>query len=326
MRRRLLVLLVAGCVPTVPAICAAQPSAAAQTLFDEARALMDAGNFADACPKLAESQRLDPGGGTLIHLALCYEKQGKTASAWATFNDALSVAKRDRRDDRAKVAEEHLAALTPKLTKLRLIVSADLAKTPGLVIRRGGDPVSRAEWGSAVPVDPGPIPIEASAPGKRPWQRTVSADQPGQTIDAKLGVLPSGDSPASDTSTAPPEEDAGVPTESSKGLRTVGLVVAGVGVVGLGVGGFFGLRAMSKKKDADEHCDGSACRDQAGVDLRHDARSAGTISTIAFVAGGVATAAGVVLYLTAPQPGRARARLMPRLGVGFAGVGAEASW
>lgn len=154
----------------------------------------------------------------------------------------------------------------------------------------------------------------------------MSADQPGQTIDAKLGVLPSGDSPASDTSTAPPEEDAGVPTESSKGLRTVGLVVAGVGVVGLGVGGFFGLRAMSKKKDADEHCDGSACRDQAGVDLRHDARSAGTISTIAFVAGGVATAAGVVLYLTAPQPGRARARLMPRLGVGFAGVGAEASW
>lgn len=315
---------------TLAGVAAAEPSATeramARELFEEGRKLMVGKDYPKACAKLAESQRLDPGGGTLIHLALCYEKQGKTASAWVTFNEALSVAKRDRRDDRSKVAEEHLAALAPKLTKLRLIVSADLAKTPGLVIRRAGDPVSRAEWGSAVPVDPGPIPIEASAPGKRPWQRTVTADQPGQTIDAELGALPSSDSLAPDTSAAPPEEDAGVPAGSSGGLRTVGLVVAGVGVVGLGVGGYFGLQAMSKKKDADGHCDGSACRDQAGVDLRRDARSAGTISTIAFVAGGVATAAGAVLYLTAPKPGRARARLMPRVGVGFAGVGAEASW
>ncbi len=303
----------------------AQSSVSAQALFDEGRAAMDAGNFAAACPKLAESQRLDPGGGTLMHLALCYEKLGKTASAWATFNETVSVAKRDRRDDRLKVAEEHLSLLTPKLVKLRLVVSAELRRTPGLVVRRGGEPAGQAEWGSAVPVDPGSIEVVASAPGKTAVVRTVEATQPGQTVDVELGALADAEpnpSTAAPSPTGPGRDGA----TSGSALPTIALVVTGVGVVGLGVGGYFGLQSMSKKSEADDHCEGAACRDQAGVDLRHDARSAGTLSTVAFAVGGVTTAAGVVLYLTAPRPQRPGARLAPQLGTSFAGIGAEAWW
>ncbi len=318
--------LLAAAAPFAPSIAAAQSSTSAQALFDDARVLMSAGRHAEACPKLAESQRLDPGGGTLIHLALCYEHVGKSASAWATFNDALSAAKRDRRDDRLKVAEEHLAQLTPKLTKLRLVVPPQIANTKGLVIRRGEDETSPAEWGSAVPVDPGEIRVVLSAPGKKTKVQTVVADRPGQTLDVEVSALEN----APDATAGGPgiavQSDAGVRSSSGGGQRTIGLVVAGVGLVGLGVGGYFGLQSLSKKKDADAYCDGAACREHSGVDLRDDARGAGNISTVAFIAGGVAVAAGATLYLTAPKKNRTSVALRPALAPGYAGLGATGRW
>ena len=70
----------------------AADKAAAQALFDEGKRLMDAGQFAQACPKFADSEKLDPGVGTLLNLGVCYEKNGQTASAWATYKEAASAA------------------------------------------------------------------------------------------------------------------------------------------------------------------------------------------------------------------------------------------
>src|SRR5262245_16290948 len=80
--------------------------AAAQALFDEAQKRVAAGDYEQACPKFKASYALDPGGGTLLNLADCLEKQGRTASAWSTFKDALVLARRDGRSERVEYAQQ----------------------------------------------------------------------------------------------------------------------------------------------------------------------------------------------------------------------------
>src|SRR5262245_40239679 len=48
--------------------------ARAEAAFDKGRALLQQGRVAEACLELEESQRLDPGLGTQLNLADCYER------------------------------------------------------------------------------------------------------------------------------------------------------------------------------------------------------------------------------------------------------------
>src|SRR5438034_1147130 len=71
-----------------------EAKAAAEASFEEARQLVLAGHFAEACPKLEASQRLDPAPGTELNLADCYEKTDRFASAWGMFQQAADDERR----------------------------------------------------------------------------------------------------------------------------------------------------------------------------------------------------------------------------------------
>ena len=115
----------------------ASGKAAAEALFESGVQLMKAGRFSEACPKLETSQRVDPAVGTLLYLAECYEKLGRTASAWATFREAESLARGSNQADRARTAQARAQKLEPELSYLTVNVAAE-AKVEGLVVRRGG--------------------------------------------------------------------------------------------------------------------------------------------------------------------------------------------
>jgi hypothetical protein len=160
----------------LPVAASAETSAAtAHSLFLEARAAMEKGDYDTACPKLEESMRLDPAVGTQLNMADCYERVGKVGSAWAGFLDAASMAKSSHQPEREKLARTRAKALEPRLPKL--LIDADASAEPGMEVLRDGAAVGSASWGSALVVDPGAHDIVASAPGKQSWRTVVDAKE-----------------------------------------------------------------------------------------------------------------------------------------------------
>jgi hypothetical protein len=289
--------------------------AAAQALFDQGKDLLARGNAADACPKLEESHRLDPTSGTLINLADCYERSGKLATAWTTFLQAAPAAKAAGHLEREQVARDRASALAPRLPKIVINVSAEVAD---LEIRRDGLLVGKGQWGAPIPADLGQHRVTAFLPGRKTWESSVTLRSEGET---QVVLVPSFDTFAPPVAASPPAaaERGGLGAQ-----RIAALVAGGVGVGGMIAGTAFGLASQSKGNEADDHCAGSICRDQIGVDLRAEALRAGNMSTAGFVVGALGLAGGALLWFTASDDaGRSSG---PRVGLGLGTVNLTKSW
>jgi len=280
--------------------------AAAEALFNQGRELMTAGKFGEACPKFEASQQLDPGLGTMLNLAECYEKTGRTASAWAEYREAIPLARAAGSKARLDLATERAQALQERLSTLTIrAISGEDDNDAHLEVRRDGVAVQQAELGAPIPVDPGEHVVEAVAPGRQPWSSKVQVAGDAAKVSVeipKLQAEAAAPSSAPTVTTAP--SNAPPPADSSSGSaqRTTAWVLGGAGVVSVGLGAFFGLSASSKWSDAKGKCSDYpyGCSSEAN-DLRHSANSSATVSTVAFVAGGALLATGVILYLTAPS-------------------------
>ena len=112
-----------------------QDEAAAEALFLEGRKLIDKGQLREACAKFAASQKLSPGAGTLLNLGDCYEREGRTAAAWATFREAIDAARTAGRADREKMARERAQILEPKLARIQVTIRS---RPEGLALARDG--------------------------------------------------------------------------------------------------------------------------------------------------------------------------------------------
>jgi tetratricopeptide (TPR) repeat protein len=288
--------------------------AVAEMLFFTARGLMEAGRYAEACTKLAESYRLDAASGTLLNLAVCHESEGRVASAWGEFRQALSDARKANRPDREELAKNSIAKLEPELPFLTIVVP-DFAKVKDLEILRNGVSLGSGGWGTELPIDPGKVEIVARAPGYLPKTKTITIQRKqhlSTTID-KLELAPVVETVA-----------AGEPGWSAK--RKTGAVLFVGGLAGIGVGTYFGFSALSQWKKTEDNCptlDGEWRCTATGADASSKANLAAWGSNLGIGLGGAAVLVGSYLFITGKndkteQGSSPSAQIRPRVSFGAA--------
>jgi hypothetical protein len=255
--------------------------AQAQVAFDEGRALLQQGRAREACSRLEDSQRLDPGLGTQLNLADCYERLGRFASAHMLFAQVAAEARASGQEAREQVARARALALEARVSQLIIVVPAGGGL--GLHVERDGKELAPGEWNVLSPVDPGVHRVRAWGPGIGDFRTEVRVGPDG-------GL-----------------HEVAVPFDDARPFlaplhRKVGLAAGGVGVAGVLVGSFFGLRAISKKSEAERvGCDGRVCATAESGELRDEARRAGDVATLAMSLGAGGLAAAAVLFWVVPE-------------------------
>ncbi|MDI1436670.1 tetratricopeptide repeat protein [Polyangium sorediatum] len=317
--------------------------ARATALFQEARAAFIAGDYATACPKYEEVVRLRPGLGARIGLGDCYRKMGRLARAWETYRaiveDAARIAstsksftEKSTAQKRGDEAKSRMGEIEPRLGWITVAVPEAVLALPNVVVTLDGVPLVREAIGKRLPAERGEHVVDASAPGKKSWEKSLAIaegaeltvavqaleDEAAPKPEPKTTPETKGQEPPKGANTAPttpmqglpgprepraPDRTPEAPKESFFSTqRVLGL---GLGIAGLGagaVGTYFGLRAVQKRDESevDGHCAGNTCN-EFGYDARRDAYQSGNISTGLFIAGGVVFAGGLALFLTAPK-------------------------
>jgi len=291
---------------------AARDLPAAEALYEAGKELLESDRCAPAIERLTASQALDPAVGTLLLLGHCQERLGLTASAWASFRAARSLAQGVHQPGREQIADTRARALEPRLARLEIWLPGDV-DTASWSISENGRELPRALIGVALPVDPGLRELLVSAPGYLAWTARVETEG-GATTRVRVPALvplpapaPSAPAPDARASAASALIEPVVAADAAPGSagahatqRVLAYLGVGLGALGLGTAAAYGISARDQLDEAARHCPGSVC-DARGQHLRDSADERQTIATVSAVGGAVLLASGIGLWLAMPD-------------------------
>lgn len=329
----------------IPALAWAQGGdPEAVELFNQGREAIARGDYNLACSKFEASNALDKRVGTMLNLALCEEKRTRLVRALETWNEAAELAKR-LGDEREKDANEHAAALAPRVPQLTVVLPADAPEGTKVRIEAltfSAQLLSADELTAPIPVDPGKVSLVMITPdGTRVPKEVTLAEGAKETVT--FDSIPEGGvGPAPGNGDGSGNGDTGASGGGDSTLMIAGIVVGVIGLAGVGVSLGLGAAASSKHDESMDPARGNdVCRDvqlpgggselqcsPGALELNESARSLATGSTVAMVIGGVALAAGVTLIivgLTSSSDDEAAAASLS-FGVTPTGASARLTW
>ncbi|MCL2449356.1 MAG: tetratricopeptide repeat protein [Polyangiaceae bacterium] len=284
------------------------PVTVAEQLFYKGRYLIAQGRIREACEAFEQAEQAEATIGLRLNLADCYEKLGHTASAFSKFGQALSDAQQAN-DSREAYARQRLAALEGRLTKVTIDASS-LNGVPGADVWLDERPLLPTQWGAAIPVDPGPHSVKATAAGGKTWS------SPFDVVDSMTVVVP-------DLRIASPFWNA-------QRVTSLSLLIAGA--LSAGAGLYF---AVQSKVDSD-HADSlanppvgnSGCRSPTlyedacshMAELRRAQGRDARFSYVFYGVGGALAASAVVAWLWPQSRANSMGWIEPQFGPGQAGM------
>jgi hypothetical protein len=293
--------VLASAAPCFGADQPASDPAAAEALFEEGRRALDSGDLQTACAKFAESQRLDPGAGTLMNWATCEERLGRIATAWQLFEQALDTLPPD--DDRVEFARQRAIELHERLPFLTLEFPAP--PPAGTVVYRDGIALAAASIGSSLPVDPGRHDVVVRSPGRAESRFFVSlAEREKRELLLHPGALV----PRNHEPQKPP---------------ILGWTLLGIGATGVGAGVATSVLIERDKGIVERHCEAKLC-DETGKDAADRGETLVWVNAAAYGVGAVALGTGLYLVLKQPKERpneRPSIKAGPIAGGGFVGYG-----
>jgi hypothetical protein len=231
------------------------------------------------------------------------------------------------RDDCAQRLTELRAVIPTVVFSVKDDADQDLSDVR---VTMDDQPLANKLDGTAIAIDPGPHHFVFESAGRQKEERALVIRE-GEKDRHERVVLVASPAVATAAAPAPVPEAAprpGVepepPAKDGKSQRIAGVVVGGVGVAGVVVGSVFGIVSKSTYNHALTECP-KAPGDciQQGVDDGKSAHTQATVSTVAFIAGGVLIGGGALLYFTAPKAG---VTVSPTVGLRSAGLGVNGSW
>ncbi len=271
---------------------------AARALGREGVKLAEMGNCAEAVEKFQRSEKLFHAPSTLARLGECQVQLGRIVDGTENLNRvAREVLPQGappafvQAQERAKVV---LAEARQRLAQLKIAVAAPLDSR--VLVKVDGDVVPAANLNANRPMDPGEHVIEATAPGfKMSVTKIRLAEGSVDSIAVTLELDPNAQ-PVVTPHAEPPLASESRGDAPGRASHVPAYLALGVGVLGVGVGALFGLMASSKESDLDAACANKICpsNQQSTLD---SAKSAGTVSTVGFVVGGLGLVSGTYLYL-----------------------------
>lgn len=310
-----------GCALALSAPCSpreawAQPAARGSSeeqrtaLFRQASSAGAAGRWTEARDDLRAALQIRSSPKVLFSLAQAEEQLDQLASAQADYLRALADAKASGQGEVIAAAEQAASAIAARVPQVRILVLGARDRAVAVTLDDRTVPV-----GVAIPVDPGTHRIAVGVPGMQEVATDVAVSEAAR-LDVPLrldtaAVATAAPVPPSTTDAASRGEGPEVPRgggrtaepgaeatgQGTGAWHVIGLVTAGAGLAGLGIGAAFGIQSISKHDQAQRACPGATCADASGAQLWNEAVSAGDASTVAFVVGGAALAAGALLWL-----------------------------